>query len=391
MPLLPDDERYLQRALELARDAAAFASPNPTVGCVLVRDGTVLGEGAHLYDERDHAEIAALKKAATNGFSAAGTTAYVTLEPCAHHGRTGPCAVALVAAGVTRCVVATVDPNPQVSGRGVQILRDGNVSVDLIEPSSPLAEAARRLVDAFAFSIQNGRPFVTLKAAVSLDGYLAPPPSGRKGKQPHWLSGEAARANVQRLRHSSDVILTGIGTLLADDPSLTDRTGSHRRRPLLRVILDSQLRTPLASALVRSVKGDVLIVATISAPDVIARTLASGGAEVIRVPELEGRVDLLSILEVLQERGMRSVLVEAGSAINASFLSAKLVDKVVLYYTDNELGHGSVPFAGAVTSPYVLQQSLTHVTRETFRHSEGLALEDVKISGYLHDPWHSIA
>ena len=234
MQLLPGDERFLQRALELAREAAAFASPNPTVGCVLVRHGEIIGEGAHFYNERDHAEVAALKQAASQGFSPAGATAYVTLEPCAHQGRTGPCAVALLAAGITRCFIATVDPNPLVSGGGLLILRDGGVSIDVADPASAIANSARRLNDAFAFSIQHGRPFVTLKAAVSLDGYLAPPSTSRVERKPHWLTGEAARADVQQLRHNSDAILTGIGTILADDPSLTDRTGRPRRRPLLR-------------------------------------------------------------------------------------------------------------------------------------------------------------
>ncbi len=387
MRILSSDERYLQRALELARNATAFASPNPTVGCVLVRDGAVLGEGAHFYDESDHAEIAALKQTASEGLSAANATAYVTLEPCAHHGRTGPCAAALVAAGLERCVVATVDPNPLVSGKGIGSLRDGGVTVDVVDAASPLALAARRLNDAFAFSIQHGRPFVTLKAAVSLDGYLAPPPLSRSVTHPHWLTGEAARADVQKLRHASDAILTGVGTILADDPCLTDRTELPRRKPLLRVILDSQLRTPPASALVKGAERDVLIIASRFAPEAVKEALESAGVEVLRVANSGGRADLPSVLKALQDRGVRNVLVEAGSTVNESFLASGLVDKVALYYSDVELGHGSVPFAGAIASPYALQQSLTHVTRETFPHAEGSTREDVKVSGYLHDPW----
>ena len=391
MQLLPDDERFLQRALELAREAAAFASPNPSVGCVLVRAKEVVGEGAHFYDNRDHAEIAALKQAAALGISPEGATAYVTLEPCAYHGRTGPCAVALVATGVSRCVVATVDPNPQVSGRGLQILRDGGVSTVVADPRSTIAVDARQLNDAFALSIQHGRPLVTLKAAVSLDGYLAPPPTLRTDRKPHWLTGQAARSDVQQLRHTSDAILTGVGTILADDPSLTDRTSLPRRRPLLRVVLDSWLRTPIQSALVQSAMRDTLIIATRAAPESAAKALEDRGVEVVRIADSTGRVDLHSALEVLHERHIRSVLLEAGSSLNAAFLSAALVDKVVLYYSDTELGQGSVPFAAFMRTPYELQQSLSGVTRASFPHALGSTREDARISGYIHDPWQGVA
>src|SRR6201996_8523911 len=254
MRLLPADERGLRRALELASEAAAFASPNPTVGCVLLRPETttVLGEGAHFYDNFDHAEIAALKQARAGGHDLHGATAYVALEPCVHHGRTGPCSDALIAAGIARCVVATADPNPLVRGQGLARLTAAGVEVLVVPADSEFAQKARRLNDAFAFSIQHQRPFVTLKAAVSVDGKLAPAPEMRTATVPHWLTGSAARADVQRLRHASDAILTGIGTVLADDPELTDRTGLPRRRSLLRVVLDPGLRIPPDSKLVRS-------------------------------------------------------------------------------------------------------------------------------------------
>src|ERR1700761_6165847 len=252
MRLLPADERGLRRALELASDARAFASPNPTVGCVLMRFETVLGEGAHFYGNFDHAEIAALKQARAAGHDAHGATACVTLEPCVHHGRTGPCSDALIAAGIARCVVATADPNPLVRGNGLARLTAAGVEVLVVPADSEFAVRARRLNDAFAFAIQHQRPFVTLKAAVSLDGKLAPAPEMRSAATPHWLTGSAARADVQRLRHASDAILTGIGTVLADNPELTDRTGLPRRRRLLRVVLDPGLRIPPDSKLVRS-------------------------------------------------------------------------------------------------------------------------------------------
>ena len=380
MALSEQDELYLGRALELASEAVGLASPNPTVGCVLVRDGVVIGGGAHRYDLYDHAEIVALKQAAVAGHDVRGVTAYVTLEPCSHHGRTGPCADALVAAGIARCVVATVDPNPVVSGTGLAKLRDGGVEVVVAE-----SELARRLNDGFAFSVRHGRPFVTLKAAVSLDGMLAPPVAERVGRKPVWLTGEAARADVQRLRHASDAILSGVGTVLADDPSLTDRTGLVRRRPLLRVILDSELRMPLESAVMASVADDLLVVTTDRALVEVERLFVQRGAEVVRVPaNALGQVDPVAVLEVLQQRQVQSLLLECGSTLNGAFLSAGLVDRVVLYISETELGVGAVPFAVGQASPYVLQEKLTSVRRVEFPHG---ALADVRVSGYLRDPW----
>jgi diaminohydroxyphosphoribosylaminopyrimidine deaminase/5-amino-6-(5-phosphoribosylamino)uracil reductase len=383
---LSQDERFLQSALNLAREAAAFASPNPSVGCVLVRGDEVLGEGAHLYDARDHAEIAALKDADSRGHDVRGATAYVTLEPCSHHGRTGPCSDALIAANIARCVIATVDPNPVVRGSGIAKLHNAEIEVALADPVSPLAAEARELNDAFAFSIQHHRPFVTLKAALSVDGKLAPPASQRTAAAPHWLTGEASRADVQRLRHASDAILTGIGTVLADNPSLTDRTGLPRRRPLLRVVLDSDLRIPLKSSLVVSAANDLLVVCHPFASEIKEKQLTDCGVHIERVDGEAGQPSLRGALEALHQRQIRSVLLEAGSRLNGSFLFAKLVDELVLYYSETELGADAVPFADGIASPYVLQQQLQHVTRQAFAND---AAEDVRISGYVHDPWAS--
>ncbi len=391
MHLLPqDDDRFLQRAIGLATDAAAFASPNPTVGCVLARNGEVIGEGAHFYDASDHAEVAALKGALAGGHSVRGATAYVTLEPCAHHGRTGPCAVALVQAGIARCVVATVDPNPLVSGKGCEILRNAGVAVEIAHSASTAAQAARRLNDAFAFSIQHGRPFVTLKAAVSLDGYLAPPVAARARKEPVWLTGEAARADVQRLRHNSDAIMCGVGTVLADNPALTDRTGLSRRRSLLRVVLDSQLRTPPDAKLLQGAEGAPVIFTTGSASERNCEGLERVGAEVERLSSMSDRVDLFAALQRLHERNIRSILLESGSALNAAFLRAELVDRLVIYYSDIELGHGSVPFAEHLPPPYSLQKRLSATSRKSFSHASDGGREDVRVSGYLHDPWAAV-
>ena len=416
MSLTPHDELHLTRALTLAQEAAAFASPNPTVGCVLTHNNTLLAEGAHFYDARDHAEIAALKQAVALGHSVRNATAYVTLEPCAHHGRTGPCSEALIAAGITRCVVATVDPNPLVSGQGLAKLRAANIETVLLDPTHPLAQQARRLNDAFAFSIQHHRPFITLKAALSVDGKLAPPPSTRTTTAPHWLTGTAARADVQHLRHTSDAILTGIGTILADNPSLTDRTNLPRRRPLLRVILDSALRTPLSSQLLSrpvistgaqrsgeipalsptsasTTATDLLILCaedpTIAPPD-RASALTAAGAEVLRIPTQSNHLDLHAALTALAQRNILSILIEAGSNLNGAFLRANLVDRIILYYAEQELGLNSLPFATNFDSPYTLQQRLTQTTRTTFPSDIPPTTEDIRITGYLHDPWPQI-
>lgn len=382
MRLLPQDGQFLERSLALAEEAAAFASPNPTVGCVLTLDSAVLGEGAHFFDNRDHAEIAALKAAAATGHTARGATAYVTLEPCSHHGRTGPCADALVTAGIARCVVATVDPNPLVSGQGLAKLRSAGITVDLLDPASPLAQRARRLNDAFAFSIQHGRPFVTLKTAVSHDGKLAPNPAKRHSRTPFWLTGSAARADVQRLRHLSDAILTGIGTVLADNPSLSDRTGLPRRKPLLRIVLDAHLRTPLASVLLSSSRDDLLLLCARDAPHDREAILRHQGADVLRLPAINGRLDLNRVLAALAAAGIRSLLVEAGTALNTAFLTQDLVDKLVLYTAPRNLGPDALPFANG--SLRELEARLTSPTQITFPNGEAA---DHRLTGYLHDPW----
>jgi diaminohydroxyphosphoribosylaminopyrimidine deaminase / 5-amino-6-(5-phosphoribosylamino)uracil reductase len=382
------DEVFMQRALKLAAETIGLASPNPQVGCVLVRatpqgDATeIIGEGAHLYAQRDHAEIVALKQAAARGISTQGATAYVTLEPCSHHGRTPPCANALIAAGIARCVIATQDPNPQVSGQGIEKLRAANIEVTI----GVLEQQARDLNEAFAHFIQHRTPFVTLKAALSVDGKLAPPPASRYPNQPHWLTGPAARYEVQLLRHASDAVLTGIGTVLADDPQLTDRSGllgpngEPRSRPLLRVILDTHLRVPLESQLVRTAANDLLILCGAHASLAKAMDLGSLGVEVDRILDYSGRLSLPSVLSTLAERDILSLLLECGSHLNGGFLRQNLVDKAVLIYAETELGDQAIPFAQGIPSPYLFEQSLHRVTRANYG-------PDACITGYLHDPW----
>jgi diaminohydroxyphosphoribosylaminopyrimidine deaminase/5-amino-6-(5-phosphoribosylamino)uracil reductase len=389
MPLLPLDQRLLETAVGLARAAVGLASPNPTVGCIIANGDFVLGEGAHHYDARDHAEIAALQQAASLGNNVRGATAYVTLEPCSHHGRTGPCADALIAAGIARCIIATVDPNPLVSGSGIAKLRAASVEVDLLDPASPLATEARTLNDAFAWAIETGGlPFVTLKAALSVDGKLAPPPSQRTAVEPHWITGSEARMDAQELRHSNDAILTGIGTVLADNPSLTDRTNRPRRRNLLRVVLDTDLRTPITSQLAVTANQDVLLICRASASKESEAALRAKGVDIFRVADDSQRLNLRAVRDVLTGRQIQSVLLEAGANLNGSFLREDLVDKLVLYYAERELGINAIPFATNYESPYVTQQRLTGTTRDAFPN-EGT--EDIRITGYLHDPWANIA
>ena len=394
MSTAQQDEVFMQRALKLAAETVALASPNPQVGCVLTQsppgggNAKIIGEGAHIYDLYDHAEIVALKQAAEHHHSTKGATAYVTLEPCSHHGRTGPCADALIAAGIARCVIATTDPNPLVSGQGIAKLRAANIEVTI----GTLQQQARDLNEAFAHFIRTRTPFVTLQAALSVDGKLAPPPASRYPNQPYWLTGPAARYEVQLLRHASDAILTGIGTVLADDPTLTDRSnilgpdGQTRRRPLLRVILDTHLRIPLTSKLVRSAENtggshsDLLILCGSFAPPAKAATLSSFGVEVHHIPDHAGRLRLPAVLSALAERDILSVLLECGSHLNGAFIQQNLVDKAVLFYAPIELGPDGIPFAEGIASPQLFEQSLIRVTRTAYG-------PDTCITGYLHNPW----
>ena len=375
-----DDAELMQQALALARETVGLASPNPQVGCILTIGDEVIGAGAHLYEQRDHAEIVALKQAAALGHSTHGATAYVTLEPCSHHGRTGPCADALIAAGIARCVVATADPNPLVSGGGIARLRAAGIEVTL----GVCQSEARALNNASAWSITQGRPFVTLKAALSTDGMLAPPPSQRSSAgggrpEPHWLTGPPARAEVQQLRHASDAILTGIGTVLADDPALTDRTGLPRRQPLQRIVLDSHLRLPLDSRLVRTAAEDLLVLCSADVPASARELFAKRNIPVLAV-DLH---DLRAVLASLGRYQVNSLLLEAGSRLNAAFLGAGLVDRAVLYYAPVELGPAAVPFAHGGPTSFALEQQFLAVGKQTVG-------PDVRVSGLLHDPWASL-
>jgi len=326
----------MREALELARQGLGLTSPNPSVGAVLVRDGETVGRGFHTYAGRKHAEIIALEQA---GESARGATLYITLEPCSHQGRTGPCADALIAAGVRRVVAPMADPNPRVSGEGFRRLRDAGVEVEI---DSAYTSEAERLNEPFAHFMRTGRPLVTLKAALTLDGKIAAPDDNRG-----WITSEKARAHVQQLRHHSDAILTGIGTVLADDCLLTDRTGLERSRPLLRIVADSQLRLPPQSRMVQGALSDLLVATTSAAAPDRRRALESRGVKVVTFDGPGGRVNLAALVAHLGRESYQSLLIEAGSKLNWAVLESGVADKIFFYYAPKVLGGlQSLPVAG---------------------------------------------
>jgi diaminohydroxyphosphoribosylaminopyrimidine deaminase/5-amino-6-(5-phosphoribosylamino)uracil reductase len=327
---------YMAEALALARRGTALTSPNPMVGAIIVRDGEIVGRGFHTWAERRHAEIIALEEA---GESAKGATIYVTLEPCAHTGRTGPCADALIAAGIAKVVVASEDPNPLVAGEGLRRLRASAIDVEM---SLEHREAADKLNEAFLHFMRTGRPLVTLKSALTLDGKIAAPEDNSG-----WITSERARTHVQVLRHASDSIITGIGTVLSDNPLLSDRSDFPRARPLLRVVLDSTLRIPLTSKIVQSAKGDLLIATTSAASPERRKALEARGIEVRSFDGPHGRVDIRDLISLLGERRCLSAMLEAGSKVNWAALECGAVDKVFLYYAPKILGGmESLPMAG---------------------------------------------
>jgi diaminohydroxyphosphoribosylaminopyrimidine deaminase/5-amino-6-(5-phosphoribosylamino)uracil reductase len=370
------NQRWMKHALNLARKSIGLASPNPVVGCVLVKDEAIVGEGFHEYDRRDHAEIVALSQA---GGNARGATAYVTLEPCSHTGRTGPCADALIQAQVARVVVATADPNPEVNGKGIERLKNAGIAVEV----NVCVAEARELNDGFARHIRTRLPFVTLKAGVSLDGRISPAPGKAAPGNglpagPVILTGEESRADVQRMRHASDAIVTGINTVLTDNPQLTDRSGLPRRRPLLRVILDSALRLRLDSQIVRSANEDLLVFCTTPIHERQKALEALG----VRVEVVQGsggasRVSLNRVLERMGELGMNSVLLEAGSQVNASAFAQQLVDKLVLFYAPILLGAAAVPLTHGI------EQWKWPTTQPSIQQFG----RDFRIEAYLRDPW----
>jgi diaminohydroxyphosphoribosylaminopyrimidine deaminase / 5-amino-6-(5-phosphoribosylamino)uracil reductase len=380
---LESEQSHLRQALELARKSFGLASPNPNVGAVLVdANGNIAAEGFHTYEGLKHAEILAIEQA---GEKARGATLYINLEPCSHQGRTGPCADALISAGVKRVVACTADPNPTVSGRGFARLRQASIQV----ASGILEEEARPLNDAFAKYIRYKLPLVTLKAGMTLDGKIAPPPEeltgalSAGGPTGGWITSDEARAHVQQLRHQHDAILVGVGTVLADNPLLTDRSGLPRRRQLLRVIVDSHLRMPLDSRVAQTATNDVLVFCSF-AEEKRKQQLRDHGIEVAQVAPAgpDGRPDLQAICRHLAEREITSVMIEGGALVNWTALASRVADKVFLYYAPRILaGTGSVPFAAG--HGFRKMSEAAHL--KSFRlHRFG---EDFAVEGYLRDPY----
>jgi diaminohydroxyphosphoribosylaminopyrimidine deaminase/5-amino-6-(5-phosphoribosylamino)uracil reductase len=357
---IAEDERLMSRALDLAAQGIGQVSPSPLVGCVIVdREGIIVGEGYYLYDRGTHAEALALEQA---GNRAQGGTAYVTLEPHAHHGRTPPCTDALIAAGIARVVYALDDPNPLVAGRGGRALRDAGIEVAV----GTLAQTAARQNEVYLHTYSAHRPFVHLKLACSLDGKIA----ARKGTS-QWLTGPESRARVHELRHQSDAILIGANTARIDDPMLTDRSGSPRRRPLARVVMGHRANLEPDSKLLNSVASGPVLVYTVAA---IGPEPQHDG--VTFVPATGTRIDPEAVLSNLFTRGIQSVLIEGGPTIAASFLAAGLVDKVTIFLAPVLIGgEPDAPLVmggnGLLGSDVVLHEI------HTARYGD-----DIEVSGY---------
>jgi diaminohydroxyphosphoribosylaminopyrimidine deaminase/5-amino-6-(5-phosphoribosylamino)uracil reductase len=357
------DGRLMTRAIELAAKGIGQVSPGPLVGCVIAgSEGEILGEGFYVYEQLKHAETYALQQA---GARAKGATAYVSLEPHAHHGRTPPCTNALIKAGIGRVVAPIEDPNPKVSGKGFAHLRVAGVEVSV----GLLAREAERVNEKYLHFMRTGRPFVHLKLAASLDGKIAT----RTGDS-RWITGVESRAQAHKLRHEYDAILIGAGTALADDPLLTDRSGRKRRRPLVRVVLDETLKILPDSQLVKSAgEWPVLIFAGGSA---LAKSAAlkSAGVEVVR--DANGR-DLLAILKELGQRSLQSVLVEGGANVAGNFLDAGLVNKVSFFIAPLIIGGREAPTAvggkGVETLTGALQLQDVAITQRG---------RDIEVTGY---------
>jgi len=390
----------MRQALELARQGIALASPNPCVGAVLVSPaGDVVGLGAHTYSGLKHAEVLAIEQA---GRRARGATLYLNLEPCSHVGRTGPCADAVIAGGIRRVFAAMRDPNPRVAGRGLDKLRAAGIEVH----EGLLRQEAQKMNEAFAKYIRYGQPFVTLKTAMTLDGKIAPPPGEPDGSSGlgtltpsgGWITSEMARAHVHEMRHANDAILVGVGTVIADDPLLTDRTGLPRRRPLLRVILDSRLRIPVESRVVKTA-GEDLLVFCCFAEENKRRELESRGVMVEQVPmrrpvadgtivfptsapSVDGRPDLDRVMSDLGKREITSLIIEGGAMVNWAALSEGVVDKVFFYYAPKILaGTGSIPFALGAGYRRISEAA---ALKGLVLHRFG---EDFAVEGYLRDPY----
>jgi diaminohydroxyphosphoribosylaminopyrimidine deaminase/5-amino-6-(5-phosphoribosylamino)uracil reductase len=365
---LDRDEQYMREALELARGGAGTASPNPMVGAVVVSSDRVVGRGYHVRPGSAHAEVVALKEA---GAAALGATLYVSLEPCAHWGRTPPCTDAIVAAGVRRVVIAIEDPDAQVRGRGCRRLAEAGVETSV----GVGADAARRLNEAYVKHRTTGLPFVTAKWAMSLDGRIA-----TRAGDARWISGTASREFVHKLRAVSDAILVGVGTVLRDDPQLTARglPPAHRNdHQPMRIVLDSSLRIPPAARMLERDGTPVVVATTSRSLEEARRTIEALGAEIIVADGPGGRVDLSAVLAELGRRGITSLLIEGGGTVHGAAFDAGLVDKVLVFVAPIILGGPAPgPVGGAGVERIAQAWHLTQVSTRQADH-------DLVIEGYL--------
>jgi diaminohydroxyphosphoribosylaminopyrimidine deaminase/5-amino-6-(5-phosphoribosylamino)uracil reductase len=371
------DRRYMHMALRLGRRAIGRASPNPPVGCVLVRDGRVVGRGWHEYARLDHAEVVAVRAA---GDAARGATAYLTLEPCCHFGRTPPCTDLLIQSGIARVVVGLADPNPIVAGKGLCQLQEAGIAVDV----GVQAGAAAELVEAFACKTTTGLPLVVSKVGMSLDGRI-----GTRGRADRQITSPRSVAFTQRLRLALDALLVGVGTILADDPELTYRGKAPKRRPLTRVVLDAELRTPVDARIFASVPDSPVLIFSGSNADPARRTmLQERGADVLSPPG--GALELEWVLRELAGRDILGVLVEGGSDTHWSFVSAGLVDKFYFMIAPVVIGgRASVPSVGGAGYE-VIAGAPRFSIRRTFACGPDLVLETFpSYSRSILSPWRA--
>ena len=330
------DEAHMRAALALARRGLGETAPNPSVGCVIVAQDRVVGRGRTAAGGRPHAEVEALKMA---GSAARGATAYVTLEPCAFTGKTGPCTSALIEAGIKRVVIGAGDPHPKVNGAGVAQLRAAGVAVD----ENILQKECTAVISGFLSVVQRQRPLVRLKLASTLDGRIA-----TSTKESQWLTGEAARRAVHAIRGRHDAVLAGVGTVLSDDPDLTCRIEGFRSSPLVRIVIDSHLRTPLMSRLVRTAAIHPLWILHRNGADALRkRALENAGVKLIELPASSAGVDLLAGLQALAIHGRTRILVEGGGTLAAGLLRAGLVDRLAWFHAPSIIGGDGWPAAQA--------------------------------------------
>ena len=380
----------MKQALDLARQGIGMTSPNPCVGAIIVDErGHILGRGLHTYDGRKHAEVLAIEQAGEN---ARGATLYLNLEPCSHTGRTGPCADAVIAAGLRRVVAAMPDPNPLVSGKGFDKLRAAGIEV----LEGILEGEALRLNEAFSHFIRTRIPFGILKTGMTLDGKIAAasgvsrnPSALGSGQASIYITGEESLRKVHELRHESDAIMVGVGTIIADDPLLTDRSGKPRRRNLMRVILDSRLRLPPESRVVKTCDKDVIVFCSFGEEKkrkelenrgVIVEQVQLAGLQVVGGADAaphDGRPDLTKVFRRLGEMDITSVLVEGGAMVNSACLAAHVINKLWLFYAPRLLGgDAAVPF---LSSGHSQMAEATRVEKIRLHRFGG----DFAVEGYL--------